>query len=246
MFSCRSVIPILSLLFTCAFGINTLPGTSHAAEELPAQTLKRLFPSLKPQTVAPSPVKGLYEVVLEDRVIYFAPESGHLLVGNLISQEGENLTRNRFNLVMAERKKLLPLDKALKIGSGPHTVIEITDPDCPYCRKGDKFLESRNDVTRYIFFMPLAMHPNAPQKAAFILSAGDPVQAYRDVMAGKYDQTPLPAFTANSRYQEHQGAVTQLGITGTPNYWINGSYVSGADLDTMRKLLDTPLPPVNR
>ena len=29
----------------------------------------------------------------------------------------------------------LNLDKALKIGTGKTTIIEFTDPDCPYCRQ---------------------------------------------------------------------------------------------------------------
>src|SRR5574340_1146888 len=46
----------------------------------------------------------------------------------------------------------LPLDKAIKIGDGGTTVIEITDPDCPFCRRASAYLSAKNDITRYVFF----------------------------------------------------------------------------------------------
>lgn len=202
-----------------------------------AKAFAEKYPQLPALAVTPSPLPGLFEVVLNDRVVYFSPATGHLLVGDLWSPEGKNLTKERFAATMVDRIKDLPLAKAVKIGSGKNIVIEVTDPDCPYCRKGDKFLETRTDLTRYIFFMPLPMHPEAPKKAGFILAAKDQAAAFRDVMSGKYDKQPLPTFTDTGLLEQHRAVAAKLGVRGTPNYWINGTYVSGADLNTMEKLL---------
>src|SRR5664279_763010 len=85
--------------------------------------------------------------------------------------------------------------KAITIGSGPKTVVEFTDPDCPFCRKASKYFEGRRDVTRHVFFYPLARHPKAREKAQFVLSMPDKARAYHDVMSGKMDSIPLPAAT---------------------------------------------------
>lgn len=55
------------------------------------------------------------------------------MFGALVDKEGLNLTQIR----LVEE---LPLDKAIKIGTGPIKVVEVTDPDCPYCRKASQFL----------------------------------------------------------------------------------------------------------
>ena len=133
----------------------------------------------------------------------------------------------------------LPLDKAVKIGNGKHKVIEITDPDCPFCRKGSKFFANRSDVTRYVFFFPLAMHPDAEPKAMYILGADDQVEAYERVMQGELDGKPVPAPTKAARdlLEEHKRIAVQLGVNGTPRYWINGVSVSGANIQKIESLL---------
>lgn len=232
----QTVIVALLLLGVPAVGNATeTPDPAVAA----AKRFAERFPELSAATksVQTSPVAGLYEVQIENRLVYFAAESGLLLVGDLWTPQGENLTRKRMTEIMAAQVAAIPLDKALKIGDGKHVVIEVTDPDCPYCRKGEEFLALRNDLTRYIFFMPLAMHPDAPKKAAYILSAKNPEVALAEVTAGMYDQKPLPDFRDNGRLAEQEAVVRKLGVTSTPNYWINGTFVSGANLEAMDNLL---------
>lgn len=232
---------LLPLLLIVTLPVVAVAGESAVTPELcgeaTRQALRQQLPELETKGIQPTPVPGLCAIVLDERLIYYFPASGHLLAGELFSPQGENLTRAAMSRMMSERLASIPLDQALKIGSGKHTVIEVTDPDCPYCRKGDEFLAQRSDVTRYIFFMPLPMHPDAPKKVAYILAAKDPELALREVMAGKYDRQPLPAFEKNDRPARHAEIAAKLGVTGTPNYWINGTHVSGADIETMKKLL---------
>jgi len=92
-------------------------------------------------------------------------------------------------------------------------------------------------VTRYIFFLPLKMHPDAEQKARYILSANDPALAYEEVMSGRYDEGPIPPFKDNGVMASHMEATEMLGLTGTPNYWINGTFVAGANINAIEQLL---------
>lgn len=232
---------ILSALLLLLF----LGAQAHAAEskgEVLA-TIVKLYPQLPVVSVKPGPAPGLYEVLLkDDEIVYFLPESGHLLVGNLWSPQNQNLTSDRIQGLRAERIKGLPLDQAIKVGSGKNIVIVVTDPDCPYCRKGDAFLAGRSDVTSYIFFMPLAIHPQAAQKAAYVLSSSDPARAYGEVMSGLWDTRPIPPFKDNGKLEIHRQIAEKLGVKGTPAFWVNGNFVSGANIDKLKGFLGDSLP----
>jgi thiol:disulfide interchange protein DsbC len=135
----------------------------------------------------------------------------------------------------------LDLSKALVIGNGPKTVIEFTDPDCPYCRKAAAYFAKRKDVTSYIFFTPLAMHPQAKRKAQYILSHTNPMQAYHDVMSGRHDKvavSTLPVTTKGVRQLEHQQRIAKsLKIDATPTFMLFGRIVEGFDLEKIQQLL---------
>jgi thiol:disulfide interchange protein DsbC len=133
----------------------------------------------------------------------------------------------------------LDLNKAVKIGSGKTMVIEYTDPDCPYCRKGSEFFRNRGDVTRYIFFSPLPMHPEAKDKARYILSARDKAKAYEEVMAGRLDGKKLDGITPEGiKLQEEHAALSKDATAkGTPTYVIAGRIVIGFDQRKLEAIL---------
>jgi thiol:disulfide interchange protein DsbC len=125
----------------------------------------------------------------------------------------------------------LDLDKAIKIGSGKIPVIEYTDPDCPFCRKGSAFFQSRRDVTRYIFLNPLPMHPQAREKAQYILSASDKAKAYEEVMSGQLDGKKLSGITREGikLQEEHQAIAKEAKVDSTPTFIICGRIIEGFD-----------------
>jgi thiol:disulfide interchange protein DsbC len=125
----------------------------------------------------------------------------------------------------------MDLNKALKIGSGKTVVIEFTDPDCPYCRQGAAFFRNRTDVTRYVFFNPLPMHPQAKEKAQFILSSPDRAKAYEEVMSGRLDSSNLTGTTAEGikRFEEQMAIVQEARVESTPIFIICGRIIQGFD-----------------
>ena len=216
-------------------------GFAAAKEDFKAETdnLKKNFPNLRVDSVKESPIKGLYEIVAGNQVFYFSPD-GYLMFGELWSKEGKNLTAEMREKVLAEKVKSIPLDKALKIGSGPRQVIEFTDPDCPYCRKVDEFLAKRTDVTRYVFFFPLRqIHPDAEKKARYILSQKDREKAFREVVSGALDGKPAPeSVHQDAMLEEMEQVAKSVGVRGTPALWIDGTAVNGADIPRITALLD--------
>lgn len=125
----------------------------------------------------------------------------------------------------------LDLGKAITIGNGPKTVIEFTDPDCPFCRKASKYFEGRSDVTRHVFFSPLAFHQRAKEKARYVLSQHDKANAYHMIMSGSLDKkTGLKATPAGIRLQEEQFEIARKNkIDATPTFIINGRIIEGFD-----------------
>lgn len=133
------------------------------------------------------------------------------------------------------------LSKALVIGNGPKKVIEFTDPDCPFCRKASAYFHNRRDITRYVFFNPLAMHPNARQKVQYILSSPEKTRLYHEVMSGMVDRMDaknLPVTAAGVKLQEEQQAIAKkAGIDSTPTFMIMGRIIEGFDLPKIEELL---------
>ena len=232
---------ILSLLLM----LSVLSLISCAAQQQEASNdvstaLSSYYPQIEYQLINPTPVAGVYEVVVEyGEVIYFAPASGHIFVGELWTADARNLTQANKDQRLSSKLKSLPLDQAVKIGEGPNQVIEITDPDCPFCRQSSDYFAGRDDVTRYVFLFPLVrIHPQAAAKSRYILAAEDQELAYEEVFSGKYDSQPVPVVTDNDQLNLHREAVRNIGITGTPHFWINGQHIAGYNPQQFDKLLN--------
>ncbi len=211
-----------------------------ASAQTPEDLFKKDFPKISYQSFKPSNIPGLYEVSVEDRILYYSPAAYSIIFGEIIFKDGKNLTQERETEIMVSKIKDIPLEKALKIGNGKNTVIEFTDPDCPFCRKGSKFLSTRADTTRYIFFVPLPSHPDSAPKVRYILCAQDKEKAYADAMSGKLDNMKFelctdPKVDEMVKAQEEIGQ--RIGISATPTYFINGVPIRGADIQAITKLL---------
>jgi thiol:disulfide interchange protein DsbC len=229
----RKMVAVLSITLV------VMTGTSLGAATL-EETFRKNFPNIRLDSITPTAVTGLYEIVSDGRVAYYAPGPEYLITGSLITREGRNLTEERAGEIMARKLGETPLEKALKIGSGPHTVIEITDPDCGYCRQASAFLSSRNDVTRHVFFFPLSIHPNAEAKIRYIFCATDRARAYEEAMAGKLDDMkfkPCEDAAVAELVKAHNEIGARIGVTGTPLFLIDGQVIRGADIPQMEKIL---------
>jgi thiol:disulfide interchange protein DsbC len=207
----------------------------------PEQALKQAFPTIPFDTVTPTEIPGLYEVIAGTAIFYYYPEKDLIIVGEMVNKELKNLTAERKGEIMAKQAKSLPLEKAVKVGSGKHVIIEFTDPDCPYCKRAAEFLRTRTDVTRYVFFTPLA-HPQAITKIHYILNAADKAKAYEDMMQGKAPEAPAAGYSeaVKALAQEHMALAKKMGVSGTPTFYIEGNQVVGADTKRMEQLLQEP------
>lgn len=201
-----------------------------------------VFPNVPIDSFRESQIPGLYEIVAGTQVIYFSPK-GYLVFGEIFTKDGVNITAERRAEVTSKKMKSIPADKAIVVGDGDKKVIEFSDPDCPFCRRAFRYFESRADVKRYVYLFPLKkLHPDAEKKAKYILCSDDPAQAYRDVFSGKMDGKELEIpkecdSVAQRRLDEIQMIGQNLGLTGTPVFYINGKLVRGANIPELEKVL---------
>ncbi len=222
-----------------------------AAEKEPAvaeimDAFKKAYPQFPVKGIQRSPVVGLYELEGGGNIFYFDPRGSYLLFGDILSKDGKNWTQERRDELAAKNIARLPLDKAVKIGNGPKTVILFTDPDCPYCRKVSDYLDTVSPhITQYVFFLPLKqLHPHAEAKVRHILSSDHPDRAYKEIMEGKYDKADPKDLksgeAAAAKMAEHVLWASRVGINGTPSMYIEGKYVAGANMPLIESLLKAP------
>ncbi len=231
---------LIALMVLIAAGVAFAAGPEEKTVT-PEDLFKKDFPNVKVQSFGPSPIPGVYEVVVDDRVVYYSPSAYSVILGQIITNEGKNLTRDREMALLTAKLKDLPLDKAVKIGNGKNVVIEFTDPDCPFCRQAEQFLSERTDITKYVFLIPLPSHTDSIPKIRYILCAQDQKKALEDAMSGKLDDMkfqPCADPKVDELVKTHEAVAQKMVITATPTFFINGTPVRGADVDAMKKLLD--------
>lgn len=211
-------------------GPQSEPLTLAAAEA--QQQLRQTFTNLSFEDFGPAPVKGpLYQATAGGRIIYFAPESGHLLFAAVYDKNGLNVTAMAQDESARKRVGAIDPAGALVIGpAGAPQVIEFTDPDCPYCHALDRFWAAKSAegkvVQRLIYFVS-GIHPEAAAKAEHILCSPDKVAAFKAIYAGARPTTLLKCEAGREKVAKDAMTVRKMGVSGTPTLFVDGKLISG-------------------
>ncbi|WP_067736547.1 DsbC family protein [Novosphingobium naphthalenivorans] len=204
---------------------------SKAAEAAQRQ-LHQTFTNLTFEDFGPAPIKGaIYQAFAGGRVIYYAPASGHIVFGTVYDKNGLNVTALAQQASARKRFDLIDPQKALAIGpDNAPTVIEFTDPDCPYCRALDRFWAAKaaegKPVRRLIYFVS-QIHPGSAAKAEHILCSKDQAAAFHAIYAGAAPGTLLTCPEGKARVADDAGLVKAMGIGGTPTLIAGGKLIPG-------------------
>ncbi len=225
------------LLFVAVTGILYAEST-NSLDEI-AKRLKSTFPNFDVESVQETPVKGIYEVVgTGGQIIYYHPD-GYVFFGELWTTTGKSITGERRQELMAKKIESLPLDKAVKVGTGKNKVITFTDPECPFCQKVYQFMSKRKDVTEYLFFLPF--HNGSQEKISYLLCSKNKEKAYHEIMStpGKnFKVSPECLESAKSTINFYTETANKLGVRGTPFLVVNGQPVYGANIPLIESLLN--------
>ncbi len=195
------------------------------------KTLESHFQGTKVIDVQPSPLPGIYEVFVGNRIVYSDATGDHVLVGSLLDTRSQkDLTEARMEERGTIDFKSLPFAQAIKIvkGNGRRQLAVFEDPDCPFCQKLEQELASITDITEYVFLFPIdSLHPQATVHAHAIWCAPNRAQAWTEWLTQK--KPPPKATCSNDPIPELAKLGESLYIDGTPTSFLaSGKRVGGA------------------
>ncbi|MBA4751902.1 MAG: DsbC family protein [Sphingopyxis sp.] len=211
------------------------------------QQLKQTFTNLQFDDFEPAPMKGtIYQASAGGRIVYYAPESEHLLFASVFDKNGVNLTALAQEAGISKRLRAIDPSQALVIGpADAPTVIEFTDPDCPYCRALDRYWAAKaaegEPVRRLIYFVS-GIHPEAAAKAEHILCSEDKEAAFKAIYAGAAPAALQTCPAGRATVEAHAKLVGSASITGTPTLIANGKLISGFQQGEIEAFLSSAKP----
>lgn len=190
----------------------------------------RLGDDAQIQSVTKTPYSGLYEIQVNDDIIYTDAKAQYLFVGRIVDTKTyQDYTKARLDEINKVAFGDLPLNLAMKSvkGNGKRVIAVFEDPNCGYCKQFDKTLQGIDNITVYTFLYNI-LSQDSINKGRDVWCAPDRNKAWDDWMLnGK------PAPTAPANCSAPHDKVLELGkrmkITGTPTIiFADGSRIPGA------------------
>ena len=113
------------------------------------KSLETKFPGADIRHIARTDYLGLYEVMLDDNLVYTDPNVAYIFVGAMYdTATKQNLTdarSRRLNRVAVDK---LPYELAFKRvkGDGSRKLVLFSDADCPFCHRLDFFFNVMDNL----------------------------------------------------------------------------------------------------
>jgi thiol:disulfide interchange protein DsbC len=202
--------------------------------------------------IKPTSFKGLCEVHVRisgrDNILYTNSDSEFLIFGHLIqSNTGENLTKK----ALEEYTRLSPNDvkqlksyTAFSIGKSKVELFYITDPQCPYCKKGEKILKQmaeNGEISVHFILYPLSFHKGAKEQCISIICDKKGLEGLETGY-----QSENQCVEGKNKIEATNLFMKEKGITGTPGYiFVDGIIHTGLLHEPhLRERLELPPPKI--
>jgi thiol:disulfide interchange protein DsbC len=193
--------------------------------------LEGKFPGAQISNVSKTSYFGLYEAMVEDKLIYTDKKADYIIIGSIYD------TNTKTNLTEARQRKLnrvaldkLPMDLAFKRvkGDGSRKLIIFSDADCPFCHRLEEEMHGVDNVTIYTFLFPIdQLHPDSARKSKQIWCAPDKQKAWDDFFAS--GALPQNNGDCGDPVAHTQALGASLHISATPTLvFEDGSVLPGA------------------
>jgi thiol:disulfide interchange protein DsbC len=178
------------------------------------------FPELDPDSVRPTPIPGIYEIMIGERVAYVSEDAKYMFQGDIYDLgTEENLTEQRradarldaIDAVGESNMIIFAPDKPAE-----HTITVFTDLDCGYCRKLHREIAQYNAAgfrVRYLFFPRSGPNTESWAKADAVWCADDRNDALTRAKRGEVIESEDCGPTPTS---QHYRLGQSFGIRGTP------------------------------
>lgn len=211
------------LFVILAAALVAAPLTVHAADALEAKLAPRLravLPDAKITSVQPSPIPGLYEVMLGATVLYMSPDAKYVFKGDLIDLEARsNITERRRTEARVTAFHQVGDTSAITFpatgGKSKHDLYVFTDIECRYCQQMHQQIKVLNDggiTVHYLAFPRGGLDSSGYDKAVAVWCAADRQTALTDAKAGK----AVKSAKCDNPVAAHFHLGEAMGVHGTP------------------------------
>ena len=176
---------------------------------------------LKAQTIAKSPVNGLFQVITDRGLFYFSENGQYLVHGKVYDlKEGvENISELALSQVRIDGVKQFEGEMIVyPAKEEKHVVTVFTDTTCGYCRKLHSQMADYNDLgitVQYLAFPRSGITGPTFKELKAVWCAADKQKAMTDVKnGGRMDVAA--AKSCNAPIAEQYAMGMQVGVTGSP------------------------------
>lgn len=182
------------------------------------QSLKQALPGMEPDSIQPSKIKGVYEVMFGPKLFYVSEEGDYLIQGSMIDVRArQDLTEPRVAEARASALNKLGVTKMVvfKPEKAKYVAYVFTDIDCGYCRKLHSEIKQYLDAgieVRYLFYPRAGEGSDSFKKAVTVWCSDNRNQALTKAKKGE----ALPSKTCDNPISQHMAMGTQFGASGTP------------------------------
>ncbi len=201
---------------------------SHAADAaktddytLMRQNLAKIMTVAQPDSIKPSPIDGLYEVVYGAQIFYATKDGRYLVQGDILDVNGQrNLTEQRRSATRLAAIDKVSEDKMIIFSpQAPqkvkHTITVFTDIDCGYCRKMHSEIGSylkQGIRVRYMSYPRTGVDTPSYFKAVSVWCAKD----RKDALTRAKQDEPIETKTCKNPVKEEMQLGEEVGVSGTP------------------------------
>lgn len=223
-----------ALALASTFAVAAAPDTPVGAEQAIRKSLQNLSLEVPVESVASSPVSGLYEVKLQGgRVLYASADGQFVIQGYLFQiQDGKpvNLTEKAERLGIAKLINGIPAGEMVVYPAKSETKSHITvftDTTCPYCHKLHAEvpeLNRRGIEVRYVAFPRQGLGSAGDQQLQAVWCSSDRRKAMDKMVEGDEIKAAKCTNPVSKQFQLGQS----IGVNGTPAIVLeNGQVIPG-------------------
>jgi thiol:disulfide interchange protein DsbC len=181
------------------------------------------------EEVRKTPMAGLFEVRVGTDLYYTDAQGNYLIQGQMLdTRQKRNLTEERMDKLLSIDFASLPVADAFTIvrGTGKRKIAVFEDPNCGYCKRFERDLQSVDNVTIHLFLYPI-LGADSLEKSRNIWCAKDKTKAWLDWMVR--DQAPPKLSCDTAALTRNVEFGRKWRINGTPTLvFADGSRVPGA------------------
>lgn len=216
-------IPLVAAILYAAgvLAADPVPPASPTPFKQPDLTqLQSALKGVTPDSVAPTAIPGLYEVVLGGQVMYLSADGRFAVQGDIVDLSSRaNLTEDRRGELRGKAIEAVGESNMVVFapeGAVKHTVTVFTDIDCGYCRKMHSQITDYNKEgikIRYLWFPREGLGSESFDKAVAVACANNRQEAMTRAKRGE----KVESKTCDNPVQAQYELGEKLGVRGTPS-----------------------------